>query len=255
MQATKSTSIEYGKRGENKIFLAYIYAALDHELPEKGFYKYYARQSFLMTGLVDLIVMVAELMALAARTAPKARGSDSLYIRVITGTDLNRLSEEMRRLGDLYDLGFFARDAGNLEKSGACLQVGAKGGEVIGLDCGACGYSTCKEMLKAQKEVMAKRSQRTQMAQKTPESQGRQKTSEGIADKPFLGPNCAIKMADLGIALGSAAKTASLHNVDNRIMYTAGTAALSLGWMEGCTVAYGIPLSASGKNIYFDRQE
>jgi len=60
-------------------------------------------------------------------------------------------------------------------------------------------------------------------------------------------------MADLGIALGSAVKTASLNNVDNRIMFTAGTSALSLGWMAGCNVAYGIPLSASGKNVYFDR--
>lgn len=232
----------------------YIYGAPNHELPEKEFYKYYARQSFLMTEMADPVVMVAELMALAARTAPKATGRDSLYIRVITGADLNRLSEEMRLLGDLYGFGYFARDAGNLEKSSACLLVGARG-EVVGLDCGACGYPTCKEMLKVQKEAITERSQRNQRAQKTLESQGSQKTSEGTTYKPFLGPNCAIKMTDLGIALGSAAKTASLHNVDNRIMYTAGTAALSLGWMEGCTVAYGIPLSASGKNIYFDRQE
>lgn len=72
-------------------------------------------------------------------------------------------------------------------------------------------------------------------------------------DKDYCGPNCVIRMADLGIALGSAVKTASIHNVDNRIMYTAGVGALSLGWMEGCNVAYGIPLRASCKNIYFDR--
>ena len=72
-------------------------------------------------------------------------------------------------------------------------------------------------------------------------------------EKPFHGPNCVIKMADLGIALGSAAKTASLHNVDNRVMFSAGVAALSLGWLEGCSVAYGLPLKASGKSIYFDR--
>ena len=72
-------------------------------------------------------------------------------------------------------------------------------------------------------------------------------------EKPFHGPNCIIKMADLGIALGSAAKTASLHNVDNRVMFSAGVAALSLGWLEGCSVAYALPLKASGKSIYFDR--
>ena len=62
-------------------------------------------------------------------------------------------------------------------------------------------------------------------------------------------------MADLGIAVGSAAKTAQIHNVDNRIMYTAGSVALDLGFLgKECTVAYAIPLSASGKNIFFDRE-
>jgi uncharacterized ferredoxin-like protein len=73
------------------------------------------------------------------------------------------------------------------------------------------------------------------------------------ASTPFRGPNCAVRMADLGIALGSAVKTASIHNVDNRVMYSAGVGALSLGWLEGCGVAYGAPLRASGKDIFFDR--
>jgi uncharacterized ferredoxin-like protein len=42
-------------------------------------------------------------------------------------------------------------------------------------------------------------------------------------------------------------------NMDNRIMFTAGVGALSLGWLEGCNIAYGIPLKASGKSIFFDR--
>jgi uncharacterized ferredoxin-like protein len=60
-------------------------------------------------------------------------------------------------------------------------------------------------------------------------------------------------MADLGIAVGSAVKTASLLNLDNRVMYTAGVAARSLGWVGECSVAYGIPVSVTGKNIFFDR--
>ncbi len=54
-------------------------------------------------------------------------------------------------------------------------------------------------------------------------------------------------MADLGIAVGSAVKTASLHNIDNRVMYSAGAAARSLDIVKPCSVAYGIPLKASGK--------
>lgn len=176
--------------------------------------------------------MVAELMALSARTAPKARGLDSIVVRVVTGEELARLAAELRSLGGTLGMKFLLRDAGNLEQSDACVLIGCRGTEFAGLDCGGCGYKTCKEMVAKQGE-----------SQETQEKK-----------KPFFGPNCAIKMTDLGIALGSAAKTASMHNVDNRIMFSAGAGALSLGLLEKCTVAYGIPLKVSGKSIYFDRQ-
>jgi uncharacterized ferredoxin-like protein len=178
--------------------------------------------------LTKALEMVAELMALSARTAPKARGQDSLIIRVVVGEDLKLLAQEMRRLGEARGAASFIRDAGNMEQSQACLLLASSGADVAGLNCSACGCATCQEMLEAQ----------------------------GLSpkEKPFRGPNCAMKMADLGIALGSAAKTASLHNADNRIMFSAGASALSLGWLEGCNVAYAIPLQASGKSIYFDRR-
>lgn len=59
-------------------------------------------------------------------------------------------------------------------------------------------------------------------------------------------------MLDLGIALGSAAKIASELNVDNRIMYRIGAAAKRLGMTEA-NITQGIPISATGKNIFFDR--
>jgi len=58
---------------------------------------------------------------------------------------------------------------------------------------------------------------------------------------------------DLGIALGSAVKLASDLSVDNRIMYTIGAAAKKSGLLDS-DVIIGIPLSVSGKNIYFDRK-
>lgn len=176
------------------------------------------------------VEIVAELMALSARTAPKGRGLDSIVIKVISGDELQKLARELRRLGEARGIKFYLRDAGNLEKSDACVLISCKSLDYAGLDCGGCGFATCRDMLEAQKQF-----------------------SESGSEKPFHGPNCVIKMADLGIALGSAAKTASLHNVDNRVMFSAGVAALSLGWLEGCSVAYGLPLKASGKSIYFDR--
>jgi uncharacterized ferredoxin-like protein len=64
--------------------------------------------------------------------------------------------------------------------------------------------------------------------------------------------NLAMSLVNLGIAVGSAVKTASIHNVDNRIMYTIGVAAKRLGLLDA-DVILGIPLSATSKNIYFDR--
>jgi uncharacterized ferredoxin-like protein len=95
------------------------------------------------------------------------------------------------------------------------------------LDCGACGYPNCQEFEEAEKK-------------------------SGI---DFTGPTCLFKALDLGIALGSAVKTASLLNVDSRIMYRIGTAAGKLGMLPEASPIMGIPLSVEGKNIYFDRSE
>ncbi|WP_292517992.1 ferredoxin domain-containing protein [Methanoculleus sp.] len=174
----------------------------------------------------DAVETVARLMALSARTAPKARGIDVIRTMIITGEERNVLAGAMREFGERHNAGFFIRDAGNVAASDACLLIGSLLDDAAGLDCGACGYATCAEMLDAQRQRPA---------------------------TPFCGPNCAVRMTDLGIAIGSATKTASIHNVDNRVMYSVGVGALALGWLEGCGVAYGIPLRASGKNIFFDR--
>ncbi len=182
-----------------------------------------------MSGKNTAISTVAGLMALAARTAPKAKGVDTILVHVSEGKELKALAKTMAGFGTRNNLSFFLRDAQNIAASDACVIIGAEGGSVAGLDCGACGFSSCAELT------------------------GECKTRKASMT-PFTGPNCAVRMADLGIAVGSAVKTAQIHNVDNRVMYTAGTAAMKLGLMgKRCTVAYGIPLSVSGKNIYFDR--
>lgn len=171
---------------------------------------------------------VLSLMALSARTAPKGKGLDSLVITGITGQDLGLLAKEMTRLADVLKLGFFKRDANNVASSDGCLIIGIDGHTGIGINCGGCGFQTCSQMHDHISSIHRTWS-------------------------PFDGPNCVIKMADIGIAVGSAVKTASLHNIDNRVMYSAGAAARSLDIVKPCSVAYGIPLKASGKNIFFDR--
>jgi len=53
---------------------------------------------------------------------------------------------------------------------------------------------------------------------------------------------------DLGIALGVAAKLAAELNIDNRLMYSAGAAAMTLGLLEADMII-ALPLSISEKNI------
>lgn len=67
-----------------------------------------------------------------------------------------------------------------------------------------------------------------------------------------LDANIVNSILNLGIALGSAVKTASIHNVDNRIMFSAGVAAQELGLVDG-DIVYAIPLAIQAKNPYFDR--
>jgi uncharacterized ferredoxin-like protein len=179
-----------------------------------------------MTIESDAVRSVAGLMALAARTAPKAVGADSIRIEVLTGKEQEKLGDEIIRMGKALDLDFFRINGEKIQESDATLLIGVEGRKGLGINCGGCGYATCAEMAKAAKAKKAK--------------------------TLYGGPNCVMKISDLGIAVGSAVKTAGIHNVDNRIMFTAGVAALVQGRLKGCSVAYGIPLKASGKNIFFD---
>ncbi|HHX51227.1 MAG TPA: hypothetical protein GX711_07300 [Clostridia bacterium] len=166
--------------------------------------------------------VVAELMAIAARTAPKAGGKDYLEIKVLSGSQLAELARAMVDYGQKTGRKNYDRDGDNVGRSSGVLLIGLKGARETGMDCGACGYPTCKELPPLQ------------------------------PGGEFQGPICAWRLIDLGIALGSAAKTASILNADNRIMYRIGVLAREMGLMEGELVV-GIPLSATGKNIYFDR--
>jgi uncharacterized ferredoxin-like protein len=64
----------------------------------------------------------------------------------------------------------------------------------------------------------------------------------------------SMRLVDLGIAIGSAVKTASMLNIDNRVFATSGRAAMDLKLIEANN-AYGIPLSVRGSNIFFDRHD
>jgi uncharacterized ferredoxin-like protein len=172
---------------------------------------------------MDGIEMVAQLMAISATTAPKSKGENFVQTKLLKGEVLKKLSDAMFAFGQRTKKKDFDRDSKNVAQSEAVLLIGLKKANVVGLDCGACGFADCKTFQKQAKE-----------------------------SGEFVGPTCAYRLLDMGIALGSAVKTASMLNVDNRIMYRAGVVAREMNIVDWEFVM-GIPLSVTGKSIYFDR--
>jgi uncharacterized ferredoxin-like protein len=166
------------------------------------------------------LTIVAELMAVAARTAPKAMGQDFLVTKIVEGEECVKLGDEIIAYGERAGKKNFDRDGNNVRNSAAVLLIGIRDASTLGLNCGACGHPQCLKP----------------------------NTFEG----EFRGPNCALRILDMGIALGSAVKMASLLNVDNRIMYKIGAVARDVGLIDADFVM-GIPMSAGGKSPYFDR--
>ncbi|WP_429159183.1 ferredoxin domain-containing protein [Desulfitispora alkaliphila] len=169
----------------------------------------------------DAMKTIAGLMAVAARTAPKTRGKDYITAQVITGAKLREIADEMVQYGKDSNKKSFDRDGENVRNSDAMLLLGIKDPAVAELDCGACGVDQCSQL----------------------------RIREGTE---FDGPLCAWRTMDLGIAIGSAVKIASIHNADNRIMYRVGAVVRKMGLVQGQLIV-GIPISATGKNIFFDR--
>ena len=180
-------------------------------------------------SIKETIETVINLMAASAMTAPKAGGKDCLEIVALTDSDdLKKVADEMRKYAhNSSKENYWHRDAANIETAQGVLLIGLAGPVTAGYDCGGCGYSTCKEF----------------------------EDSRDLKDfeMGYTGPHCIMRMMDIGVALASAAKQASLFNVDNRVQQRVGATARALGYIN-CEVAMGIPVSISGKSIFYDRK-
>ncbi len=165
----------------------------------------------------DAVLNVAKFMAAAARTAPKGCGIDNIVTLILTGEEKYSLIAELRKISEETGEDFYRRDGENVKTSECVVLIGVKNSPILLTNCGNCGFADCAEMTKA-------------------------------------GANCAFNITDLGIAVGSAVSIAADHRIDNRVFFSAGKAAVRLGFMpDDVRVCYAIPLSASGKSVYYDR--
>lgn len=164
------------------------------------------------------LVDVAQKMVIAATTAPKARGLNQLSFQIMTAGHIGELSQRMIEISKEFDLPFFERDSKSILNSPVVLLIGCRISPIGLKNCSYCGFESCAEKSKHPT---------------TP---------------------CAHNSVDIGIALGVAAKIAQENGIDNRIMFSAGKAALDLGYFQPeIHTAYAMPLSVSSKNIFFDR--
>jgi uncharacterized ferredoxin-like protein len=157
-------------------------------------------------------------MLLAARTAPKGRGMNQLEAVCVEKKEITRIAERLTALGEEYAIPAFIRDAGNIREAEYMILIGTKI-KALGLKkCGMCGFENCQ-------------------------------AKEQHPEVP-----CVFNTGDLGIAIGSMVSVAIRHHVDNRIMYTVGQAVREMDiFSDDVKVIYGIPLSGTSKNPFFDR--
>ncbi len=169
----------------------------------------------------NAVVAAAFQIANAARTAPKAKGVDTLVIAVVYGEELEMIAQKMDSLvAEGRVSAFFGRDANNLRASQALILIGTKIKSMGLKACGLCGFGNC-----AHRE-------------------------QHHPDAP-----CMFNSHDLGLAMGSAVSKAADMRLDNRVMYSVGYAAREMGLL-GAEVAIimGMPLAAASKSPYFDRK-
>ncbi|HPD60572.1 MAG TPA: DUF2148 domain-containing protein [Thermodesulfobacteriota bacterium] len=195
------------------------------------------------TSIFEGLRTVANLMAVSACTAPKAGGVDWTRSYITTIEEKNEISKMMQNIGKTKGKAIskidksrgeairmdWMSDAKSVEAASLLFLIGIQGRKAVGINCGGCGFSSCVEMLRH--------------------------PTLSIDEVDFPGPFCMFRIMDLSTAAGSAIKTAMDNNVDNRMMQKIGVAVLKMGLLKPCNIILGIPLSAAGKNIFFDRPD
>ncbi|MDR3102296.1 MAG: DUF2148 domain-containing protein [Methanocalculaceae archaeon] len=157
-------------------------------------------------------------------------GSDIIEIQILGPDQLEVLATKMEEISNSAGMKFF-RDTENVRESGACLLTDAdEAWPTLGLNCGGC--RPCN--LRAEMRIAV---------------------DGAPTNTLYKGSIYALRSTDLGITVGSDVKTVSTLNIDNRIRFSAGTAAIALGFLPDSTISFAIPLFVSEKALTsIDRQ-
>ncbi|SMD09868.1 Uncharacterized protein, contains ferredoxin domain [Desulfocicer vacuolatum DSM 3385] len=184
--------------------------------------------------LQEHLVTVAKNIVLAIKKAPMITGRTPIEAEIIWGEDIVPIIDviepvakaaryvqwDYQTLKGCYDKG----------EPPVIIGIGAKVDRSdLGWNCGACGFSTCREFNKYAKE----------------NSGGGQ----------LGGPCCNWKLLDFGIACDWACASAWQYKVDNRIMGSVGFSLMALNYLPNSNVKLGLALGPARDMVYYSREE
>ena len=181
----------------------------------------------------EYLISVAKSMVQAVYKAPQITGRVDIKTAIVTGDDLVPIIEVLGKMAKISQ--FVHWDYMTLKENYEAGQPPVL--VLIGADttrsemawnCGACGFSTCKEF----------------------NSYAKENKGQGLVGG---GPSCNWKILELGIAADWAAATAWYHNVDNRVQGSTGSAATMLGYLPGVSSIIGISVGPSKELVWYSR--
>ena len=147
----------------------------------------------------DGMDIVARLMVVSTMKANREDDSPDLEVTILEKVQRGILAEELFQMAEQKEDDDYTRVGEHVLNSGGMILVGLNDRTTRGLDCKACGFSGCEELMSVETSDI------------------------------FEGANCLFRVLDMGMALGSALRTADMHNVKTEIMPLAGLAAKRLG--------------------------
>jgi len=140
-----------------------------------------------------------------------------LEVTIVSGKQKEELAKYMYQLAEELRDPSCKADARDIRRAKAVILVGLRdGGVVFGMNCGACGFRSCEEMLQNR-----------------------------VAGLLFPGPTCVIRALELGAAMGLLTWSRPVLSKDRKAMVRIGVAAKRLGLVKS-DVALGILLGEAG---------
>lgn len=181
----------------------------------------------------ESLVDVAKHCIRAIHHAPQITGRVKVKTAILTGEALEPVIEVLEAIGEhqlvLWMDGLTYRTAYDEGNPPVLLLIGADlTKSQSGWDCGACGFSTCKEFNKYSSD------------------------NYGLGLGTF-GPSCMMNVLDFGIMCDYGCAAASKNDTENRIHVSVGLVGLLLDILPECSYVLGLSLGPLKELWYYNR--